>query len=372
MPAVANYLANHPLRHGELAVLTREIGVSARTLFSWRHRGGRVGRCGRPPRPQEERVQARALIEPRWKALARGHQGWRTARAALERDKLVVPTRLVQETLRGLRRERAQREREQRKKSRVHVEVLVRDGVWALDQFFIGRDAHGAMTALECGDRCTRRTLSLSLGPPACGKDVVALLEQAAHEHGGVWPFVVQVDNGSENINAKVAACLREHQVILLRNLPHTPQHNAFAEHNNGDLQRASGLDKASRRRAKALECPVCLADPGVLATGASCAAKLTLAWHALDVCTPRASLGNLTPCELDRIAPRAEDRACRAHFYTQVCQELECIARSGASKRDLRKQEREAIWCALERHGLVQRTRGGLPVRALKSEVIS
>ncbi len=167
-------------------------------------------------------------------------------------------------------------------------------------------------------------------------------------------------------------ACLREHQVILLRNVPHTPQHNPFAERNNGDLKRASGLDRAVTRGADPLQGPVCFMEPGGLATRAACAARLAAAWYALDVCTPRASLGNKTPRELDRITPRAEDFTCRDRFYREVSEEFERIERSPTNARDRRKQSREAIWCALERHGLVKRTRGGLPVRAFKSEVIS
>jgi hypothetical protein len=94
--------------------------------------------------------------------------------------------------------------------------------------------------------------------------------------------------------------------------------------------------------------------------------------WRQLDERTPRASLRGLTPCELDRIAPREEDQTCRARSYRHVHKEPERNACSPCSARDRRKLEREAIWCALEQHGLVNRTRGGLPVRALKPQGIT
>lgn len=366
-----NHLQVNPPKHGDLEALSRQFHVSMRTLYAWR-RGGGTGRPGRPPRPGEERERARELIAPRLKSLACGHRGWRSVCSALERDGLVVATRLVQEVVRDLTREAAQRVKARVVSARVHVDVLARDAVWALDQFFVGRDAHGPVSALEVCDCCTRRTLALSVGPPARGKDVVALLEAAAANRGGVWPFVVQADNGPENTNAEVEACLRDHQVILLRNLPYTPQHNPFAEHNNGELLRASGLGNATRRAVEALREALCPGEAKTAGTRTSLAARLAAAWQALDVGTPRAALGGRTPEELDRNRPCAQDRACRARFYTHVRKELERIARAALSKRDRRKQEREAIWCALEQHGLVQRTRGGLPVRAFKSEVIS
>ncbi len=95
-------------------------------------------------------------------------------------------------------------------------------------------------------------------------------------------------------------------------------------------------------------------------------------AWRALDEWTPRRSLGRRTPCELDRLAPQAEDQACRGRFIQEVSWERERIARLPCTARQRRKRFREATWCPLERHGLVERTRGGLPVRALEPEGIT
>jgi hypothetical protein len=169
-----------------------------------------------------------------------------------------------------------------------------------------------------------------------------------------------------------VRAWCAEHEVILLFNLPHTPQHNPRAERTNGDLKRAIGLEHVAARGADPLQGHVCITEAGVLSTRAELAARLAAAWHALDVHTPRASLENLTPRELDRIAPRAQDRVCRARFYREVCEEHERIARLPCNARERRKLVREATWCALERYGLVERTRGGLPVRAFKTEGIT
>ena len=200
----------------------------------------------------------------------------------------------------------------------------------------------------------------------------MALLERAALERGGVYPFVVQMDNGSENQNALVRAWAALHEVILLFNIPHTPQHNPRAERTNGDLRVASALDKPTLKLVGGLACVQAAAKELGVPTRTLVGVMLGQAWRGLDEHTPRASLGNRTPCELDRISPRAEDRACRARFCREVCEERQRIARLPCRTREARKLVREAVWCALERHGLVERTRGGLPVRALKPEGIT
>ena len=356
---MVSYLQENPPRHGELKRLAGRIGVSVRTLYQW-CRGGGGGRPRRRPRVPVDHAQSRSWIEPPWRVMADGKNGVRPVRAKLLESKLYVPVQHVREIVGELKQERAEREKTRREAARMGARVLYRDAVWALDQMDLGRDEHGSVRALQADDCCTQRILDATVGPPAQGNDVVGLLERAAQGRGGVFPFVVQVDNGSENANERVRAWAAHHQVILCFNLPHTPEHNPRAERTNGDLRRASGLDKPD------------IAEPGVFRTRAECAIRLAQAWHALDVCTPRASLGYRTPCELDRIAPRAEDHACRACFYREVHEELERIGRLPITQRARRKQQREAIWCALERHGLVTRTRGGLPVRAFKPEGIT
>ena len=82
----------------------------------------------------------------------------------------------------------------------------------------------------------------------------------------------------------------------------------------------------------------------------------------------PRASLGNLTSLELDRSAPRADDLSCRARFYADTRAALERIALEDIKPRARRRAEREAIFCMLEKHGLLDRTtEGGGSTRSSK-----
>jgi len=358
---VGVFLSTHRLQHGELKRLAERLGRTARTLRTWRDREGRSGSPGHPGHSDEARSRAYALVEPVWRALPRGHDGWRSVRALLERENLDVPIRLVQECVRALKREAHIRTRARIEQNRVQFEVLARDAIWAVDQTHLCRDERGEVKALAVRECLSQRTLGLSIGAPAHGVDVVRLLAQVAAQRGN-WPFVIQVDNGSENKNSEVAACLQRERVIALWNEPRTPEHNARVEHGFGDLKLALGIERGGpARRSSRTESSrggVCL--------------RLLAAWEALDANTPRVGLDGLTPIELDRIAPRADDRACRDRFYAEVSESRRRIALAPLNARARRKAEREAIWSALQQHGLVTRTRGGCPIPTLKGEEIS
>lgn len=368
--AVGRFLARHKLPHGEQRALAQLLGKNARTLRAWKARSGEELFPGRPPHPDNARAQAREHTERVWRTLESGYDGWRGVQAELEREEVFVPVRLIQESLRVLKYEQHQRERLRIEEQRVHVEVLARDALWALDQTQVSRDTQGVLESLVVRECLVPHTLGLSIGPSACGTDVVELLGRTAAERGS-WPFVLQMDNGPENKNAEVKACLQEARVIALWNEPYTPEHNARAERTIGSLKRASGLDRPAERSADPTRGHVCTREPDVLSTRARLCARLFSAWERLEH-APRAALEGLSPAELDRIAPRAEDHASRARFYTEACEELRKIALAPNEPRARRKQEREAIWCALEKHGLVTRTRGGRPIPTLKAEGVS
>lgn len=365
---MGEYLSSHRLRHGELTVLSRVIDRSTRTLRTWKRRAGASGLPGHPPHDELARARARTEVERVWHELPRGHDGSGSVIAQFRRLGIVVPTRLVQECVRDLKRERRQREQARLEENRVHVDALARDALWALDQSHLGRDEHGAVRALVVRECCVPLTLAVSVGPPARGTDVVRLLEHAAAERGR-WPHVLMLDNGGENRNEEVELRMRREHVIVLWNEPRTPQHNARIERTIGSLKRASGLDAASLAKREAAQGPLSPPDTSVARTRTSLGEKLLRAWKQLDQDTPRVGLGGLTPAEFDSQAPRAEDLIRRARFYEELCEELQRIALMPIRKRARRKLARKATWCALERHGLVTRTRGGRPIPTAKAE---
>src|SRR5688572_23746453 len=198
--AVGRFLSSHLLRRGELGVLARIVGVSPRTLRNWRDREGQCRSPGRPGHSAAARARAREQTARVLDELPRGHDGWRSVCALLERAGIGVPVRLVQESLAAIKRESRVRTRERIETERVQVDVLARDALWGVDQTFLGRDERGASQALLVREMLVPHTLGLSIGSPARGEDVVRLLEQVAGERGG-FPFVIQMDNGSENRN---------------------------------------------------------------------------------------------------------------------------------------------------------------------------
>ena len=365
---MGEYLSSQRLQHGELTVLARVLGKCTRTLREWKRRAGASGLPGRPAHSDGARRSAREHTERAWSELLPGHDGWRTVRSRLDRERVVVPTRLVQSCVRALKSESASRERVRIQVERVHVEVQARDAVWNLDQTQLARD----VTALVVRDALTPAALSASIGPPASGRDSARLMEATAAQRGA-WPFVVQMDNGPENNNVSMHECLERHRVIVLWNVPHTPQHNARSERGHASWKTALGVPSRWRRRdpGHGRGRDACASTP-VQASRGPLILRLLHAWRRLDAETPRAEFGGLTPAELDSLAPRAEACACRGRFYTEVCEELQRIALSPEQPRARRKQEREAIWCALERHGLVTRTRGGRPIPTIKAEGVS
>ena len=187
------------------------------------------------------------------------------------------------------------------------------------------------------------RTLGLSIGPPAQGLYVTRLLEQVAEQRGGC-PFVIQADNGSENKNPEVAACLERARVIVLWHEPRTPQHNPRAERGFGDKLAPESTRAADGGRTARWS----LARTGC---ACDCSTRGTLSMRRHRA---RGSMASY-PVELDRIAQRADDRACRDRFYTEACKALRHVAlapqdlaldarpnakRSGARYRDTNSYE--------------------------------
>ncbi|MDZ4773339.1 MAG: hypothetical protein SGI72_09425 [Planctomycetota bacterium] len=179
-------------------------------------------------------------------------------------------------------------------------------------------------------------------------------------------------DNGGANRAEEVQKHLATEQVVVLWNLPYTPEHNAWTERGIEDVKAAAGILRAQLLAAEATEGSVSSSEPGVSSKAKDLFVRLVDAWVRLDRHTPRADFRRLTPEELDRIAPRADAHVRLARFYEDVCSALENARAAHAAPRARRMAEREATWCALERAGLVTRIRGGCKVPAFKAEGVS
>lgn len=361
---VGRLLATQRLGRGEQALLARQLSCTTRALRKWRARA-RAGGSSRPahrPRAGAPGRRVLSLVVRLWRALVRGHDGWRTLCAAARRAGLILGARLLQGLVRRLKEKRAARARRRILCQREHVAVLVRDALWSCDESFLGRDAAGEVRGLLVRDPATSSALWASVGAPASGEALAEALCSTARLRGG-WPLVVALDNGGANRSVPVQALLHAQQVVPLYNLPRTPQHNAFVERAWGEIKCASGLGRTADGSSPRAIPP----GTGVTVSGLGCENRAALqnrlqaAQKALQH-TPRPRWGGITPAELDNLLPRADDRTCRARYYQSTCAALARIAELPLTARARRRAERDAILASLEWHGLVTRTRGDGP----------
>lgn len=279
--------------------------------------------------------------------------GWRTLRRHLDRGD--VPTSLLQQSLSALKARSRCRERRRRERQRVHLDVLARDVMWSQDATHLGRECGQSVEGQVIKDVASTRNLAVWIGPSARGREIATMLMKTAAERGS-WPIVWASDNGSCNVENDVEELLRTHRVLHLKNLPHTPQHNAWVERGFGEIKAETGLGKGAQLQG-CPEVPVDLREASN--RPATWEARLLKAWLRLDFVHVRSSRGGRTAADLDTILPRAEDLVCRERFYAAACANIERAACSARNARERRRAERQAILETLESFDLVRRTRG-------------
>ena len=304
---------------------------------------------GRPPR--DDAVRARAL--ERIRALL-AHDPSQSARAVHRALLGEVSRGLVLALWKELRDERARTLRREREQWSRHSQVLARDTLWALDGTHLGRDLDGTAVIAELvRDVGSTLTLGTSIGGSPSAKEIIRLLRRLRRA-GGVLPLVLVLDNGPENRGLLKRWC-QSNQVILLYNLPHTPQHNPCAEHGNGELKRISGLGKGTR------------IDSLVLAN-----ATMLVALQHIDGVRRRPTRGMRTAREAYAALPPALARIDRPRFYESTDCAMRAAVESSTSERQGRLAAREVVLQALERNGLVTRTRGRGPLLRAIAEGVS
>jgi transposase InsO family protein len=266
-----------------------------------------------------------------------------------------VPVRLVKGAVAAGKRRCRARERRRRARARIHLAAACPDVVWSLDATHLGRGPRGgAIEGQVVRDVATMRTVALSAGSSPTARDVTALLERAC-ERRGTLPLVLVTDNGGPYVSGDLARYLERHRVVHLFNLPHTPQHNAWAERAIGELKAESGLGKGV-----------------VLRDHAEALARLRVARARLDHHRLRAALDYRTAAEAAVAWPVRYNATHRERFFGDACRRVEDAVNAHVTKYARRRAVREAILAVLEDHGHITRTRGGRPLRAVKAEAVS
>lgn len=339
------------LRRGERGYLAGLLDRSVRTLQLWARQCPAARPVGRPRHAPPVRRKALWLVAREW----RHHgwtSGWRDICASLRSS---VPVRLVQELLSLLKARRRRRTRDRREAARTTVRVPGADVLWSQDATHVGRDSQ--RHAVQCEvvrDVGSLRTLLISAGAPSSGEQVVTLLQALARQRGAL-PLVWSTDNGSAYCSEVVQQYLQRQRVVHLRNVPHTPQHNSWAERAIGELKAESGLGKGVR-----------------LADAEDALQRMLEARERLDTRRLRARLGYTTAEQADRSGRCCYSALDRERFYVDTCSAQREAAASAATPRARRLAERRATLDAIERLNSNSTHRGDASPEAAEREGIS
>jgi transposase InsO family protein len=314
--------------------------VSERTIRNWRTAEG--GRPGRPPRSEAERRAAFRLVVRAWRWLGRS-AGWRKVHGLLG---VRVPVRLVQECLRVAKRLDRAHVAAGRAARRISVVACFRNVLWHVDATHLGRTAREEVQGQAVRDAAEPEVLAASVGRVVTTDDAILAVE-AAIVVAGAPPLVLSTDGGSPYTSERFEAVLRGHKIVHLRNLPHTPQHNARAERVFRDLKEDSGLGR------------------GVVLASASAAAA---PFAAACACMARRARLRAQPSR----PPMRYTPEDRARFHETVRRRVERAVQCAPDARAARLAEREAIFAVLEERRLIRRTRGGARLARRKAEIKS
>lgn len=339
------------------------FGVTPRTFRNWRalvERSAKPRRRGRKPTPPEEIERVRALVETALKEI-----GWTagedTLKRALDQAGKKASRRVIRTVLRELKASRRQRIGEEAAARRQTLTVTMRDAVWAQDGAELERNADGVVSTEVIRELATASIEGVAPHEDAPSTDdVIDAFEAAAKARGG-YPLICSTDNGSVYASKRFKKHLRKRGVVHLKNLPRTPQHNAFAERAVRELKE----EALWCQRASSLAVPT----PGSRASA-------TEAWSAiLDTARgrlrqrPRASRHGLSSQQLDTELPKAYDRVDRRVFYAAVQEALAAARRAHRKPRARRLAERAAILDTAVHFGLIEVHRGGVRLHRVKAE---
>lgn len=227
---------------------------------------------------------------------------------------------------------------------RVSVKVLSPNVIWVQDATHVGRLKGRSIQAEVVKDRATLGFADVAVGDQAGALEILGMLERIKQEQG--LPLVWATDNGSAYRDQRVEEFLRREKVVHLLSRPRMPQDNGAAEKGIRELKEAAELGKGTPLES--------LEDT---------AERLKDSWEMLHQ-RVRGSKGYRTPEELEVLLPDWRGCIQREAFFEQACKRMEKAVEGGGTARQKRQAERQAVYETLEELGLVERTRGGKPLK--------
>lgn len=327
----------NPKDRGLIKFLAERMQVTPQTIGNWRRLALMEERpkIGRPRASEEKKQEVEALVRAEMRR--QGNPGWRPIANALP----WLPVRLVQAAVANVKLEKGREESLRIKANRTSVTVLAREALWTIDGTQTRESPQSKQSSQVIKDRGSLAYRAILSGAPAKADDITELFEAMP-----VLPLVVASDNDKIYCGEKTSAWLKEHQVIHLRSLPRTPQHNG-------------AIEIAMRELKEAAE------ERGLVA-----AENLARAAKQINEFRPRASRGYKTSTVLDAEMPVAYSTVGRAVFYEKCMKRLRLVESSPMQWREKRMAEREVIYATLEEYGLIKRTGGEDSVRRKNAKI--
>jgi transposase InsO family protein len=340
------WLSTVVLPHGGQVWVAGLLGLTPRTLQEWMRQMAPAREPGRPAHTASERWQALLVVARACREQGEG-VGWRVLKQLL-----TLPRRLIVEALGRWKLRWRRRDRRRKAVNRLSLRVEARDVLWSQDSTQVGRVGNRKVKAQVVKEAASGRTLlALVEAQPSTGSDVVAQLHELKQQRGRL-PLIWATDNGPEYISREVETWLAAEQVVALRNVPRTPEHNARAERGIGELKRESGLGNSVR-----------------LSSPAEAQERLQVARRRLDARRVRERLGWRTAEQADSSAKGWYGLVRRRSFYAAACSAIGKAVLGARTLVERRKAERKAILQTAASFGLVTITRGGVLLDAGKRE---
>ena len=347
---------------GHLKRTAASYGISGRQFGEWI----RIARSGEPlkkrgrPKTSEHitaatRIEVRAVLET---------MGWTTGEprimAVLGKAR---PRRVVRRVLQEEKRAHRARMAAAEKAKRLTIVPLAKNVIWAQDATMLARDEQTAavVTTEVVRDAATTDVGGVSpiIGCSEAKTAIEAFGDMAVQR--GVAPLVDMTDNGSA-YQSEYDEMLASKKVVHLRNLPHTPKHNAVAERAVRELkEEAHRVLMDARLERTNVKCRTLLEEWQI---------GTQVAIRRIRI-RPRSGL-RLGKCceELDKSLPEAEDLVDRDVFYAAATEAMAAARQAHEKPRAKRIAERRALLLVLLKFGLVRVLVGGVPVTAENAEV--
>lgn len=334
---VGGSVLENPKDRGLIKFLSERLEVTPQTLRNWKRLASLENKpaIGRPRATTQRKLEVEAHVRAEMKR--QGNPGWRPISKALP----WLPVRLIQASVAKVKRERRKEMHLTVRETRVAVRVNAREAIWTID----GTQTKSAPRSRQFNqvikDRGSLAYRAILSGEPSKAVDITGLLEEMPS-----LPLVLASDNDKIYCGKHTTEWLEANQIVHLKSLPRTPQHNGAMEIAMRELKEAA-LENG-------------LTDPPKLAEAAK----------QINESRLRGSRDYKTSTVLDAELPMAYSKVSREEFYEKCMKRLRQVALSPMEWREKRMAEREIIYATLEEYGLIKRTGGESSVRRENAKI--